>query len=286
MLVVDNAPTDDRTEAAVTAQGVARYSKEPRPGLNFARNRAVEIAQTEVLAFVDDDVEVDLHWLQALRATWRDHPRAGGVTGQVLPLKLDTEARILFERAGGFRRGFETQQFTLDRVDRYPLYPCNTGDFGVGCNMSFRRDLLQKLGGFDEALDTGSPLPGGGDHDIFYRVIRAGKPLIYAPKCVVFHEHRETREQLLRQYWSWGEGTLAFAKKSLSQDVSMRPRWRRAISHTFYDQTRRWLRSLLGREERPPRECWSELAGSTAGFMGGYRRSCRRTERINQEFAA
>jgi hypothetical protein len=39
--------------------------------------------------------------------------------------------------------------------------------------MILRRDLLLEIGGFDEALDTGKPLPGGGDLDIFYRVIRA-----------------------------------------------------------------------------------------------------------------
>ena len=43
-----------------------------------------------------------------------------------------------------------------------PLYPCGSGIFGAGCNMAFKREVLLKLGGFDEALDTGAPLPGGG----------------------------------------------------------------------------------------------------------------------------
>jgi GT2 family glycosyltransferase len=286
MLVVDNAPSDAQTRAVVAPREPVHYVKEPRPGLDFARNRAIDAARTELVAFVDDDVEVDLYWLDALRTTWKDYPTAGGVSGQVLPLKLDTEARILFERAGGFRRGFDTQLFSFDRVDPYQLYPCNTGDFGVGCNMSFRRDLLLELGGFDEALDTGPPLPGGGDHDILYRVVRSGKPLIYTPKCVVFHEHRETMEQLRRQYWSWGESTLAFAKKSLDQDVSMRPHWRRSIFLRFLHLALRWLKSLFGRGVLPPSACWSELAGGSVGFLGGYRRSSRRTDRINQEYAS
>jgi GT2 family glycosyltransferase len=283
MLVVDNASSDDQTRAVVTGRGQVRYASEPRAGLNVARNRAVASAHTELVAFIDDDVEVDRYWLEALRNSWLDYPQAGAVSGQVLPLKLDTEARILFEKAGGFRRGFATEIFAADRVHPNRLYPCNSGDFGVGCNMSFRRDLLLQLGGFDVALDTGAPLPGGGDHDMLYRIVRSGHPLIYSPACVVFHEHRETMAQLRRQYWTWGESTLAFAKKSLAQDKSMRPRWRRLIVFWFLYQVKRFLVSLGGRGVLPPTACGSELAGCVVGFCGGYRRSRRRIDRIMRE---
>ena len=41
------------------------------------------------------------------------------------------------------------------------------------------------LGGFDEALDTGPPLPGGGDMDMFYRVLRRARLVIYLPGLLV-----------------------------------------------------------------------------------------------------
>ena len=88
----------------------------------------------------------------------------------------------------------------------------------TGCNMAFRRDVLLEIGGFDEALDTGAPLPGGGDLDIFYRIIRAGYVLVYEPSYMVFHEHRESVSALRRQYYTWGLGLMAFVEKSYRND--------------------------------------------------------------------
>ena len=56
--------------------------------------------------------------------------------------------------------------------------------------MVLRTVAVRELGGFDEALDTGPPLPGGGDLDIWSRLARAGHPLVYEPRLLVFHRHR------------------------------------------------------------------------------------------------
>ena len=92
--------------------------------------------------------------------------------------------------------------------------------------MVLRRELVLELGGFDEALDTGPPLPGGGDLDIFHRVVAAGAPLVYEPRMLVFHRHRREHEALRRQYWSWGDGFMAFLAKTYAADPAMRPRVR------------------------------------------------------------
>jgi hypothetical protein len=47
---------------------------------------------------------------------------------------------------------------------------------------------LLELGGFDDALDTGPPLPGRGDLDIFYRLVRRGYPLIREPKLLIYQQ--------------------------------------------------------------------------------------------------
>ena len=66
IIVVDNAPSDDRTHTLVDEWGGARYVLEPRPGLNFARNRAIAEARGALLAFLDDDVVVYRHWRRGL----------------------------------------------------------------------------------------------------------------------------------------------------------------------------------------------------------------------------
>ena len=61
ILVVDNAPSTAATERLVRANypGV-RFIREPRPGLNHARNRAVREARGTIVAFIDDAFHVQL----------------------------------------------------------------------------------------------------------------------------------------------------------------------------------------------------------------------------------
>jgi hypothetical protein len=162
ILVVDNAPSDKRTKGLVESIPDVGYICEPKPGLNFARNRALQEATGEFIAFLDDDVTVDLCWLSGLMEAWFENTDAAAFTGLVLPYELATEAQIIFEWGGGFRRGFGKIRYHGQTLNGNPLYPCGAGIFGAGANMAFRRDVITKLGGFDEALDTGSPLPGGG----------------------------------------------------------------------------------------------------------------------------
>lgn len=282
ILVIDNAPPDDATRRIVEGFPGIRYVLEPKPGLNFARNRALREARGDILAFVDDDVVVDRGWLGGLHAAWSENPDARGFTGLVLPYALSSRAQILFEQRGGFRRGFDRIRYRQARLDD-ALFPCGAGIFGAGANMAFDRATLLAIGGFDEALDTGPPLPGGGDLDIFYRVARTGHSFIYEPQFAVFHEHRRDLAGLQRQYWTWGLAHAAFVMKSYAADPPYRPRFRRLLAWWFKDQLRHLARSLLGRRNAlPPRMVVVELLGGVVGLFGEYGRSLQRIERIRK----
>lgn len=283
VLVMDNAPSDQRTQDLVAGLPV-RYVRELKPGLDFARNRAIQEATGEWLAYIDDDVVVDRQWLAGLREAWSENPDAGGVTGLVLPYELNSQAQILFERRGGFRRGFQKVRYGQTRPQQR-FYPCTPGIFGTGANMVLRRELLLKLKGFDEALDTGNPLPGGGDLDIFYRIIRAGYPLVYEPRCAVFHQHRIEYKRLRHQYWTWGLTYMAFIVKSWQLDPPMRPRLVQVTIWWLLLETRELLRSLIGRYVLPPDMVWAELWGSIIGLLGAYSRSVQRIEQIHRQYS-
>ena len=284
IVVVDNAPSDDRTRQTALSFPGTRYALEPKPGLNFARNRAVLEANGEWLAFMDDDVSADAGWLDGFLDAAAAYADAGCITGLVLPLQLETEAQILFEKRGGFRKGFQRAVYRPFSEGK-PFYPCSPGMFGTGANMTVRRDVVLGLGGFDDALDTGAPLPGGGDLDMFYRIIRAGHALVYEPSALVFHRHRRKMKELRRQYWSWGIGFMSFAAKSYRTDPPARRHFRRVVMGQFKRGLFQLVKSLLGFHVLPPPLILAELWGSLAGWIGGYDRSVRRIEEIRRRHA-
>ena len=117
--------------------------------------------------------------MRRLRTALTDDPAAGGCTGLVLPYELRTDAQVRFEERGGFRRA-PTACGTRRRAPSATLaVPVRRRPLRRRLHMAFRRALLLELGGFDDALDTGRSLPGGGDIDMFFRAVMAGHPMLY-----------------------------------------------------------------------------------------------------------
>jgi GT2 family glycosyltransferase len=283
ILVVDNAPSDDRTRATVADFADFRYVVEPVPGLDFARNRALAGTDRPWLAYVDDDAVVDRFWLERLAEGVAASPEAGGFTGPVLPLLLETEAQLRFEWDGGFGAGFLWERHGRDRwADA--IYPTNAGRFGTGACMVFSSRALRAVGGFDEALDTGPPLPGGGDIDMFYRLIRSGHRLIHLPGLLVHHEHRRDMDGLRRQYHSWGQSLTTLMRKNGITDPAMRARHRVMLRWWLRHMLRRLLLASLGRGVLPPGHVLSELGGGLSGYFGEYQRSQARMAVRKREF--
>jgi GT2 family glycosyltransferase len=284
LLVVDNAPPDARTETLVASLPDVRYVCEPARGLDFARNRALREAHGRYVAFLDDDTVADPGWLDGLRRTLADQPDAAVITGLVLPHELETLAQILFERRGGFRRAFGPRRFAGARHPDNALYPLGAGMFGAGANMVVRKDVALALGGFDEALDTGPALPGGGDLDLFYRVVRAGHALAYAPEMLVFHRHRRDYRSMLSQYRSWGAGLAAYLQKTAAVEPSQKGLVRRLRRWWVGYQLRELVRGLRRRGGALPDQVLAELVGMSVS-AGAYDRSLRQTERIRRDAA-
>ena len=284
LLVIDNAPPDQATARLVKELPTVRYTLEKYPGLNFARNRAWKEASGDLIAYLDDDVVVDREWVAGLQEAFTENPDAAAFTGLVMPLKLDTNAQVLFEKRKGFRRGFDKKRFGRILAGN-SLYPCGAGIFGAGCNMAFRRDVLRELGGFDEALDTGPSLPGGGDLDIFYRIIRAGHALVYEPSFMVFHEHRASESALRRQYYTWGLGFMAFVEKNYRNDPGQRRQFRRTINWWIRDEIRQMGEAVCRKHVLPLSMIVSEFSGGIAGLFGEYSRSLKRVSALRKKFA-
>jgi GT2 family glycosyltransferase len=223
VVVVDNAPDSDRT-ARLCAEHPFTYVREPRPGLNRARNRGLAATRTEIVAFTDDDCEPDPRWLDALAAAFDDH-RVGAATGLVLPRELETRSQERFEAYCANRRSFRPKTFSPADTP-----PSAAGAAGMGANMAFRRSLLEALGGFDPRFDGGMPTLSGGDTEAFARVLARGQSIAYRPDALVWHRHRREPAALRRVVFGYGVGLYAVLAKRWLEDGDRgvwitAPRW-------------------------------------------------------------
>lgn len=269
LLVVDNGSRPGAREVVDRVASQARVLREERPGLDFARNRALAEARGDVIAFTDDDVEVDRGWLRALCDAFASHPEAGAVTGLVLPLELDTDAQWLFERNGGYARGLLPRVLPRDGRRMLGLRLPAVSEVltvGNGCNMALRADALRALGGFDESLDTGPPLPGGGDLDVLYRLIRAGRAVVYEPRAIVRHRHRRSHAALSAQLTGYRRALAAFLVKTIGYEGG-RARIE-AAAFLAWRSVKDVLRLLGGLARRDVLPLWMLGRILAAGFVG------------------
>lgn len=273
IIVVDNGCQEEIRQLVEKILPNGRYVPERRKGLDFARNRAISEATGEIIAFLDDDVEADPFWVKSVAECFASFPKAGAVTGLVLPLELETPAQELFEKYGGFARGFARRVLPRDSKRRFGLQlplVAEAISVGTGCNMAFKTAVLKQLNGFDEALDTGPPLPGGGDLDIFYRVMRAGYELVYEPRALVRHRHRRSKKGLYEQLSGHERALMAFLIKTL---VTERGRARLGVAlflaWRMIKPGWRLVKRLIGRDDLPFNLLVRSLFYTITG-LGGY----------------
>ena len=213
-------------------------------GLSVARNRGVAAASGTVVAFTDDDVLADRHWLAELVAALDAHERAACATGLVLPLELQTPAQLWFEESGAFTEGLERRVIDL-RMPRPPgsLLPFATGRIGAGVSMAWRAPVLRELGGFDVALDTLTPPwplrsrhgSSGEDVAAFFDALVCGHQIVYEPEAIVYHEHRRTYDELARQLYWHGIGLGAYLTRCIAARPDQLPDFvRRVPRGVFY----------------------------------------------------
>jgi glycosyltransferase involved in cell wall biosynthesis len=287
IIVVDNAPRDAAArEVTGTRKGV-RYVIEPRRGLDWARNRGIAESCTAIVAFTDDDVTVDAGWAAAIQDAFEADAQVMAVTGLVQPLEIETESQELFERYGGFARGFERRwyRWNSERVADLVAEHGGAGKFGTGANMSFRRSLFEEIGGFDPALDVGTTTNGGGDLDMFFRVLAAGHTLAYEPAALVLHRHRRTYPALRTQLANNGVGFYSYVVRSAWHMPSARRPFAHLAAWWFgYWNLRRLAISFLKPGKFPRDLIVAELLGSLRGLLQ-YPRARREADRMSPDAA-
>ena len=204
IVVVDNAPSSDATRELVEQMPGIKYTLEPKPGLDVARNAGIANSSGDIIAFTDDDVKIHPQWLSRLRLNFQN-PEVMAMTGLVMPAELKTESQFIFEKFWSFNRGYLPIIYDRHYFEKLKPFGVPVWNIGAGANMAFRREAFAKIGYFDERLDMGAA-GCSGDSEIWYRVLAEGWICRYDPTAIVYHYHRQDIDSLKKQLYNYMRG--------------------------------------------------------------------------------
>jgi GT2 family glycosyltransferase len=262
IIVVDNAPRSDITRQIVSEFPGTRYIREPRPGLDVARNRGIETASGEIIAFTDDDAVVHPEWIARIQQGFK-HSEVMAVTGLVLPAELETEAQFLFETDWGFGKGYLPKIFDGQFFQRAQSRGVPVWEIGAGANMAFRRKVFNQVGLFDKRLDVGAA-GCSGDSEMWYRILAEGWACRYEPTAIVYHYHRKNIEELHQQIYYYMRGHVTALLIQFEKHRHWGNLRRLAVSLPWYYaglMRKRLLHALAGRERTLNAEILGTLSG-------------------------
>ena len=229
--MVDDGGDGDLAPVVAPLNNV-RLVRQANAGPAAARNRGVEAACGDFLAFTDDDCLPDPGWLDALVVRHDRDPEAliGGRVENLHPESAFSEAS---QALCNFLCEFHGRS-----AGKWSFFPTNN----LGCS----RRGFEAIGGFDVRFR----IAAAEDRDFGMRWRRTGRPLVFAPEALVGHAHLLSLRGFLRQHTIYGRGARILHRK-------MRARGERAfqlersgfylglIAHPFRSKARRPLLQCL-----------------------------------------
>jgi len=205
VIVVDGNSTDKTRE--IVKKYPVKLVVEKRKGLNLARNTGIKCAKGEIVAFTDSDCRVPPNWITKIVENFKD-PRVSCVGGSAKALDSDFISQYADNSIVRLMPLFMKRE-ELEKVKPFFRHP-------AGCNMAFRRKVAEEVGYFDENIQYGFD-----EVEFADRICRAGYKMILDPDVLVWHKHRSTFREFLKQNFQYGKGSgLVLKRKRLKDAVS------------------------------------------------------------------
>jgi GT2 family glycosyltransferase len=152
--------------------------------ISQGRNIGIKNSNGDILSFTDGDCTVNKDWIKNIVKHFEEKPDIGAVGGPYLP--IDSHGLIA--------------QYLATHIGAY--FPTESGftsyqHIGTG-NASYRREVIEKIGGFDDRLAIGEDL------DLNTRVSNLGYKLFFATDVIVNHKYRTNLNDL--SHWAYSHG--------------------------------------------------------------------------------
>ena len=149
-------------------------------GLPNARNYGVSKANGEIVVFCDDDVILSKGFISYHARNYGDEAVAG-VAGRVLERDQNLADHSLEDNQA---RIAKIRWFGLCQYDNFDSKIRTYADHAQGCNMSFRKDVIVNLGGFDKRFGGSAHLE---ETDFCIMLRNAGYRMVFDPRAELIH---------------------------------------------------------------------------------------------------
>lgn len=193
VIVIDSSSNNQTQKAAnsFASQLNLIYCRQERLGRGVARNKAIAQAKSDIIAFIDDDLEVTPNWLEQMLIAHNLYPNLIAIQGRILSQPTTPWALV--------------EQF---RLDRWFIEKTNKRGFIeilTTKNVSFKRKMLWKMHlKFAQHLDPDFADLIGEDVDFAKQILALGQKIKYFPQALVYHWERPTLDKFLSQQYRKG----------------------------------------------------------------------------------
>jgi mycofactocin glycosyltransferase len=203
IIVVDDASTDETSsllqrlgqESATHGLAMRIVRHEKQQGVGISRNSGAEVAQYDLIAYLDSDCVASPSWLRELVPVFQD-TRICAVGGMIRAYGRKTLLGRYEDVRSSLYMGARFQQVSL----KGPLTYLPTA------NMVVRRTIWQELAGF-------AAMSQGEDVDFCRRLLISGAKMNYVPQGVVYHDYRTTVDAFLSIRAAYASAEAALLKR-------------------------------------------------------------------------
>ncbi len=196
-VVVDDGSTDAEAVAAVARRRGSRLvRREFCGGPGAARASGIERISTELVAFVDADVEVEPDWLHDLVGHFDD------------PAVVAVAPRVRSRPGSTLLARYECEHSPLDMGASSAIVgPGRALSYVPTAALIARRESIDAVGGFAHDLRFGE------DVDLIWRLVEAGGVVRYDPAVEVVHDPRRSWEAWFRQRRAYGSSAAPLGRR-------------------------------------------------------------------------
>lgn len=195
IIIVDDGSNDGTCDMIKKIKDL-RYFFQKNKGPAAARNKGIKNAEGEFIFFIDDDCIAPKNWIK----TFLNEYTKSSIAGVGGPMIISPELKNNY------------YSYFMELKNDFPKKRAEGGMeiYGVGatCNMSYQKNILDKVGGFDESF----PVPAGEDADLKKRIVDLGYTTVFVP-LPVKHSHKSSLSQIVKMSINRGIGHYTFCRK-------------------------------------------------------------------------